>query len=244
MSHRSNREIEQHYFEQFRAHFSLPIGDIEYGDKPDVVIHGKRELGIEIANLYLTNGADPSSEQVQRKRRELVLGKAQALHSSSGGKKIELTVSFDAAHPIDDVQIVASGLATIAHSIEHLAAGLLARQHFAHLQQLQLIYHNPTEYPDALWRASQVFTVTDLSIDRVAELVAAKEQQLANYRRCDSYWLLLIVDFIDTAQDQEITWPDDCVALMTTYERVLIYKPQLALWTEVPVAKPEASGMG
>lgn len=235
MNRPSNREIEQHYFSQFRAHFPLPAGKIEHGDKPDVVIHGERELGIEIANLYLADGANSSSEQVQHKRREVVVREAQKRHSLAGGKKIELTMSFDAKHPIDDVHAVAAALATFAQSIQHLPAGALARHHFAHMPQLQFVYHNPIEYPDARWRLSQMFSVPNLSVERVAQLVATKEQRLADYRHCDAYWLLLIVDFIDSAQDQEIAWPGECSPLKTTYERVLIYKPQFAQWTEVPV---------
>lgn len=124
MSRPSNRELEQYYFEQFRVHFPLPAGEIKYGDKPDVVIHCERTLGIEIANLYLTDGADPNSEQVQRKRREAAVCDAQKRHSLAGGKKIELTVSFDPARPITNTQEVAGLLASVAHSIEHLPAGV------------------------------------------------------------------------------------------------------------------------
>ncbi len=240
MSRPSNREIEQYYFDQFRVHFPLPAGEVEYGDKPDVVIHGERKLGIEIANLYLTDGVDPNSEQVQRKRREAVVRDAQKRHSLAGGKKIELTVSFDLSRKITDTrdaQEVAGSLASVAHSIEHLPAGVLPRRHFSQVPHLNFVYHNPTEYPDALWRVSQVFSVSGLSVDRVAQLVATKEQRLADYKQCDSYWLLLVVDFIDRAQDQGITWPVECSSLKASYERVIIYKPQFARWTEVPVER-------
>lgn len=237
MTRSSNRDIEQHYFDQFRAHFPLPAGGVEHGDKPDVVIHGERKLGIEIANLYLTDGADHSSEQVQRQRREAVVREAQKLHALAGGRNIELTVSFNPDRPIAEVKDLANALARVAYSTQHLPVGALARQHFERISQLQFIYHNPTEYPDALWRVSQVFTVPNLSVGRVAQLVATKEQRLADYRRCDTYWLLLVVDFIDPAQDQEISWPANCTPLNTTFERVLIYKPQFAQWTEVPIER-------
>ncbi len=237
MSRPSNRELEQFYFDQFRVHFPLPAGEIEYGDKPDVVIHGERTLGIEIASLYLTDGANPDSEQVQRKRREAAVRDAQKRHSLAGGKKIELTVSFDPASPITNTQEVADSLATVAHSIEHLPAGVLSRRYFPQVPYLNFVYHNPTEYADALWRVSQVFSVPNLSVDRVAQLVATKQQRLANYEQCDAYWLLLVVDFIDRAQEQEIAWPVECSSLKTSYERVIIYKPQFSRWTEVPVER-------
>jgi hypothetical protein len=73
MSRASNQAIKRYYFEQFRTHFPLPTGSVEYTDKPDVIVHGARKLGIEIANLYLVDGGDPSSEQAQRRVRERVL---------------------------------------------------------------------------------------------------------------------------------------------------------------------------
>ena len=46
-----NRDIEQYYFEMFQRDYSIPDGDVEYGDKPDVVVHGARTIGIEITNF-------------------------------------------------------------------------------------------------------------------------------------------------------------------------------------------------
>ena len=37
MGRPSNREIERYYFEQFRGHDQVPEGELEYGDKPDVL---------------------------------------------------------------------------------------------------------------------------------------------------------------------------------------------------------------
>ncbi len=237
MSRPSNREIEQYYFSQFREHFPLPAGTVNHKDKPDVRIHGDRLLGIEIANLYLTHGADPNSEQVQSKRRDAATRDAQRQHLSAGGRNIELTVSFDPVHPITDVKAVAGALATVARAIQHFPAGPIPRPDFNNIPQVHFIYHNPTEYLDARWRVAQVFTVPNLSADRVTELVVAKEKLLPNYEYCDTYWLLLVVDFIDPAQDQEISWPLDRPSLKTLFERVIVYKPQFARWTEVPVTK-------
>lgn len=240
MTRPSNREIEQYYFTQFRSHFPLPTGEAEQGDKPDVVIHGEHQLGIEITNLYLTDGSNPGSEQVQRERRETVLHKAQTRHFRAGHKKIELTVAFDSLHPIrdvNDVNAVASALATIAQSIQHLQVGAIPRHYFEHIPWLQFIYHNPREYSDPRWRVSQVFTVPNLSVDRVAQIVATKEERLSDYSPCDAYWLLIVADFSDPAQDQEITWPIECAPINTSYERVIIYKPQFAQWTDIPVQR-------
>jgi len=47
----SNRDIEQYYFEMFRKNYPLPAGRVEYGDKPDVIIHGDATIGIEMGEL-------------------------------------------------------------------------------------------------------------------------------------------------------------------------------------------------
>ena len=82
-----------------------------------------------------------------------------------------------------------------------------------------------------------MFSGVDLSVDRVAQLVATKEQLLADYKKCDAYWLLLVVDFMDSTQDQEIGWPSEVAPLKTTYEHVIIYKPQFAQWIQAPVER-------
>lgn len=237
MNRPSNRDIEKYYFDQFRTHFHLPKGEVEYSDKPDILIHGEQKLGIEMANLYLMDGSDPSSEQVQRKRRDKVVQEAQALYLRNGGRNVELTLSFDSTNPIAQVAPIASAIATLP--IESSVRNVLARHHFAHIPQLNFVYYNPIEYPDPLWRVSQTYSGRNLSPVRVAQVVADKEELLANYKKCDAYWLLLVVDFIDSAQDQELIWPEDGVSLKTSYERVIIYKPQFAKWIDVPIEPVE-----
>ncbi len=231
----TNRAIERHYFDQFKAHFPLPPGELKYGDKPDVIINGERRIGVEIANLYLVDGRDPISEQTQRHFREAVLKQAQALYLAAGGKTIELTVGFDPTHPIANKKSVASALAVAAKSIAKLPVGPVDRIYFNQIPEVWFIYHNPTEYPDAVWRTSQVYTVPRLSLSRIAAILNKKHQKLPSYRPCDAFWLLLVVDFIDFAQDQDIGWPDPEFSLSSKFERIIVHKPQFAEWTDVPV---------
>lgn len=235
----SNHEIEQYYFEQFRQHFPLPIGCVEYKDKPDVLIHGDRLLGVEIANLYLSDGADPASEQIQSKRRAEAVRKAHDLHLAAGGRKCELTVSFNPTHPINDVRTVAESLVSVAAKAEteNSGKGPLPKQIVEITPEASLVYYNPCEYPDACWRVCQTYTVQTLSVERLTELVAAKEQLLPGYDQCDAYWLLLVVDFMDPAQDQEIDWTPTHPSLNTLFERVIIYKPQFSRWTVIPLIR-------
>ena len=237
MTRPSNQTIERHYFEQFRAHFPLPPGEVQYGDKPDVIIQGEQRVGVEIANVYLAAGGDPTSEQMQRRFREEVLSQAQALYLAGGGKAMELTVAFDPTRPIRDKKSVASALAIAATSIDKLPVGPVNKACFTQIPELLFIYHNPTEYPDAAWRTSQVYTVPALSLARIGEILDEKHQKLAFYRSCDAFWLLLVVDFADRAQDQDIDWPEPEVTLLSKFEKVIVYKPQFAKWMEVPLKK-------
>ena len=234
MTRRSNQDIERHYFRQFMVHFPVPAGAPLYGDKPDVILDGELRIGVEIANLYLADGHDPTSEQRQRSLRKDVLSRAQARYVAAGGKQIELSVTFDTAQPIRDRSSLATKLATVAQSIDKMPVGMVNRAHFAGMPEVWSIYHNPNEYPDATWRAVQVYSVPLLSLSRISKILDEKHQKLSSYESCDAYWLLLVVDFADFAQDQDIEWPDSGVTLSTKFEKVIIYKPQFGSWTIVP----------
>jgi hypothetical protein len=96
----TNSTIEQHYFEQFRTACPLLDGTPCYGDKPDVILHGVRKIGVEITRFFLQSGSLFNSEQRQRPMRNEVVSRAQELYRSGGGKEIELTVQFDFNHSI------------------------------------------------------------------------------------------------------------------------------------------------
>jgi hypothetical protein len=243
MKSTSNSAIERHYFEQFRAHFALPDGEVEYSDKPDVLINGRRRIGIEIANLYLVDGKDAASEQVQRIRRESMLKQAQTKYLAAGGKSMELTVSFDRKHPIETVSNVAQALAALAARIASMPSGSVSRQVFSSIPELAFVYHNPQEYADSKWRVAQPFSVPSLAVDRVREIVAAKHGKLTDYAPCDAYWLLMVVDFADSAQDQDISWPALVDDIVSEFERIVIYKPQFAECREVPMRKTTHNAM-
>jgi hypothetical protein len=231
----ANANIEHHYFEQFRSHFSLPPGEIEYGDKPDVVLRGERKIGIEIVRLYLVDGSDPAAEQIQSGWRHRVLESAQRAFLANGGRRIELTLSFNPRHPIKDVKSVAGALASIAPRIAEERGGEVRRALFAHIPEIAFVYHNPREYTDARWRLAQTYTTPLLAVERVLAIVESKHEKTDEYAQCDALWLLVIVDFADRAQDQDIRWPDAANTVPTKFERVIIYKPQFAESTEVPV---------
>src|SRR5450830_163932 len=234
MSRPSNQTIERYYFELFQSHYEVPNGDLVFTDKPDVIVRGTQTIGIEIANLYLSSGADPASEQVQRARRLQVIVRAQALHRASGGRHVELSVGFNPEYPIQELEPVALALAAIATQVDGSPSGQVSRMLFEHAPELHFLYYNQKEYADPEWRPVQGYSVPALSLERLRGLVADKTKKLRNYQPCDSYWLLLVVDFMDPAQDQDFQWPAGEVLEESVFERILLYKPQFGQVVQVP----------
>ena len=56
----------------------------------------------------------------------------------------------------------------------------------------------------AKWALTQGHSFGLMSKPRLEEIVREKEEKARSYAPCDAYWLLIIVEFIDPAQEQEI----------------------------------------
>ena len=238
MERTTNQAIERHYFEQFRLCYSLPAGEIVYSDKPDVLVKGQRLIGIEIANLYIKDGTDSSSEQVQFARREAAMRLAQQTHFDAGGKRLEFWFDFDPSHPILDAKVTAKALAAMAMRVQTDNGRLLfpnqLPEHDAHpVPELRSLYHSGAEYSNAKWRSMQSYVVPSLSLERLRAVVSEKTKKVGGYQKCDAYWLLLVVDFMNFAQDQDIEWPVESVFGTTPFEEIFLFKPQFAKVTRV-----------
>jgi hypothetical protein len=79
----------------------------------------------------------------------------------------------------------------------------------------------------------QCYSVPSLLPERLREVVHKKGEKAKAYQPCDVYWLLLVVDFMDLAQDQGLEWPTEARLGKSAFERVLLYKPQFAQVVEV-----------
>lgn len=224
MAKRSNQEIEQYYFGMFRRDYQLPEGTIVHRDKPDVILEGKRKIGIEITNFFLESGALPESEQVQRKAREAVISKAQQVYLTNGGKRIELSFSFDKVSPIRDRGKLTKKIAAVAKNIDGLKTGAVNKAVFNDIPELSFVYLNAKEYEDPKWRVVQCYSGQIMSMEKLRAIVSAKEAQSKFYESCDAYWLVVVVDFIDRAQDQEIQIEGFKKIGSTVFEKVLVYK--------------------
>jgi hypothetical protein len=224
MNRISNRDIERHYFEMFLKDYPLPRGTITYDDSPDVILEGERRIGIEITNFFLEEGSLSESEQAQRKLRDKVVSEAQRVYQAGNRKKIEITFGFDKANPIRDQQKLVRKLAELAKHIEKWKTGEITKDTFKAIQELAFVYLNSKEYKDARWRVVQVHNVPIMSRDRLIDIVRDKETRAKKYKKCDAYWLLVVVDFINSAQDQEIQIDGFDKIQTEIFEKVIIYK--------------------
>jgi hypothetical protein len=224
---KTNRDTERHYFERFRNAFTLPLGEIGYADKPDVVVKGSRTIGIEITNFYLEPGNEEGSEQRQRPRRHEVASNAHSLYLAAGGKGIELTIEFNSEKPITSLsrKTLPQKIAAFAASVDTQPSGPFYADSFPDMPEILSIWLNSKEWPDAKWvRPAQVYSYEEMSTARLQAIVAEKESKAANYASCDAYWLLIVVDWVDSAQDQEITTTG--VKLSSDiFEKIIVYKP-------------------
>jgi hypothetical protein len=220
----SNEKIERHYFEQFSKAYALPEGCVIYGDKPDVIVHGTKKIGVEITNFFVKSGRRVDSEQRQQPLRQTVIEEAQKLYLAGGGRKIELSFSFDKNSPInqDNKRKLSSNLAEFAHSIDSRASGMIARGMFRNtMPEVASIYVNSKEYPDAKWRITQVHTFGLTSKDDLEAIVRDKESKVAGYEICDALWLLIVVDGINAAQEQQTR--NDLRIRSNVFDRIFLY---------------------
>ncbi len=235
MSRSRQSALERFFFQEFsKSYPMLPTGTIAFGDRPDVVIHGRQTWGIEIANVYLRDGSDEGSEQIQARRRAQAIALGQELYRYAGNPALEYWIDFDPNTPIRSVPDAASRLAATAAANSTAGVPFAGYRPEPDFAELRYLAHNGVIYADAEWRASQVYEVPNLSVSRVCEIVYDKMQKVAAYSKCDVYWLLLVVDFWDPAQDQAIHWPAGEKVGQTPFERIVVFKPGTREYVEIP----------
>lgn len=225
MTKPSNQDIEKYYFEMFRKDYSLPSGKITYADAPDVILENTKKVGIEITNFFLEEGSLPESEQTQRKLRETVITTAQDTYQSKNGKKFEISFGFNKANPIRDQKNLIKNIIQFAESIENNESGGVFTKDFEMIPELSFVYLNANEYPDAKWRIVQVYDVPIISRDRLIAIIKTKEQRAKKYENCDEYWLLVVVDSVNPAQEQEIRAENFEKIQSNVFKKVIVYKP-------------------
>ena len=150
--------------------------------------------------------------------------KAQHFYEAQGGKKFELTLSFDRSVAIRDQTAVARKIAELASTLQECETGQLWRSDFQHIPELSFVYLNATEYPDARWRLSQSYNGVFMSLEKLRKIITDKEVKAREYKPCDAYWLLVVVDFMNRGQDQEIGADSLSGLTSEVFEKIVVYK--------------------
>jgi hypothetical protein len=83
--------------------------------------------------------------------------------------------------------------------------------------------YKPLPFP-ARWKLSQVHSIGLMSTARLRDIITEKEAKAKEYAPCDAYWLLVVVDFTDLAQDQEIRVDGLEAVKSSIFEKIIIYK--------------------
>jgi hypothetical protein len=224
MARLSNEETEQYYFEDFRKVYRLPDGCVIHGDKPDVIIHGSRRVGIEMTNFFIQDGSLSESEQRQSRYRTDIVAAAQRLYRAGGGKNdIGLQIGFSGdLITLARKRKIPNEIVGLARSIGSRKNGDIEHRLFRATPELSSVYL--VKYENAQWQVSQVQTVGFTSKDRLEAIVRGKEAKANEYQPCDAYWLLIVIDWNDPAQDQEIRL--DRIE-SNIFEKIIIYKTVL-----------------
>jgi hypothetical protein len=76
----------------------------------------------------------------------------------------------------------------------------------------------------ANWNVGQGHSFGLMSTARLAEIVREKEAKAKHYAPCDAYWLLVVVDFIDPAQEQEIRLDGGVDIVSDVFAKIIVYK--------------------
>jgi hypothetical protein len=221
MGKKVNQDIERYYFEDFCKTYPLPSGNILYGDKPDIILNSDKIIGIEVTNFYIGDGKLLSSEQRQSPIREKIIKEAHSLYKKNGGKNIEISFAFNS---ITNQKNLAKKIADLIKEIENSPSGSVINEVFIHIPELSFIYLKEEENEFPKWHITQGYKVFATDEERLKKIIKEKEEKSKKYKKCDLYWLLIIVNFMDFAQDQEILNIDTKSIKSEVFEKILIYK--------------------
>jgi hypothetical protein len=98
--------------------------------------------------------------------------------------------------------------------------------------------YKPLQSPGR-WKLGQGHEFGLMSVSRLTEIIREKEVKARKYIKCDEYWLLIIVDFIDAAQEQEIRI-DGLTIESDVFQKIIVYKPGYGHIVEITPRQADA----
>lgn len=231
----SNADIEKNVFERFSGHYPLPEGKITFQDKPDVLIidEDNRTIGIEITALL------PDEDALnQHAKRQNVVKKAHSIFKRKHeDTTAEYAFGFKDTAVIQQVKPLAITIAQTVSGFPMLGDGFVDRQHYRDIPELLSIYKTG-EYEDAAWRDYRVYSPPILSRETLENMIKDKEKKAKCYKKCDAYWLLMYVNFINPASDIEITNGQIPSIKSDIFEKVIIFRTVMNQVRELTVLRP------
>jgi len=114
-------------------------------------------------------------------------------------------------------------LVELATRIEAFESGEIARNLYEDIPELFFVSVNHNIDPDPEWRIFQVYDGQLMSPTRLEDVLRMKEKKAKHYTPCDDYWLLVVVDFINPAQDQEIRI-ENIKLQSNVFRKIIVYK--------------------
>ena len=227
MAKLKTKEREKYYFEKFRQFAAdAPDGTAVFGDKPDVIVYGERKIGIEMTSFFLEAGSISESEQKQKPYRKWIVEEAHKIYLAGGGRNIEISVSFDKINPIsnNEKKNIAARLTEVVKMVDgDVCGGVVYRHLFQEkIPELRSIGVNSKEYKDPKWHILESHAPNLMSKEKLEAIVREKEDKAKQYENCDALWLLITMDPINSAQEQEIR-VDDIYIYSQIFERVIVF---------------------
>lgn len=242
MARSKTTKAEAHYFEQFLNHFPLPKGNTSYGgptdDKPDFTLKKDSSdeilIGIEQTRFFIEDGNSTSSEQIQARRREEVIEIAEKEYRSQHTRDLRLSVCFNKTYPVLSVTDVAKKLVAFSSKLHSEPTKDQSFVRPLLIPEIDSLYVQWDM--GAPWQLNQVHSIQLTSKARLQGILDIKSRQAKGYRPCKDLWLLVIIDFADWGQDQEI---DDKIETLESdhFSKVLLFKTIFNQIKEIPCVK-------
>ena len=111
------------------------------------------------------------------------MSEAQRIYQKGNYKKNKISFGFDETNSIKDKGRLVSKLVDLARQLKECETGIIRKDMYETIPELNFVYLNSKEYEDARWRAIQAYDVPIMSRDRLVEIVRDKEVRVKKYIR-------------------------------------------------------------